>query len=165
MVRVMRKEAQRVGRLSRTVDIPKAYDLIFPEFDHEDNQEMGTAISYLMQGLTAARGAGWISNETAMKVLFKFCELEIDINEEADRIAAEQGQQRARTTRAPGIKRTEPGQVHGPDETQQPRESPELAGKIKGNTLSASKPALPGASLKRASWTKRSSPCRPCWPA
>jgi hypothetical protein len=43
-----------------------------------------------MQGMTAARSAGWISDETAMKVLFQFCDLEIDIHEEQARIKANQ---------------------------------------------------------------------------
>jgi hypothetical protein len=46
---------------------------------------MGSAINSLMQGLTAAKGAGWISDETAMQVLFKFCDLEIDVTEEKRR--------------------------------------------------------------------------------
>lgn len=133
------QEAQRVGRLSSNIDITKAYDLIFPEFDVEDNQEMGTAISYLMQGLTAARGAGWISNETAMKVLFKFCDMEIDINEEQERIAADSQQHPAMkqpVARAASAGQPEgESQPRGPDQTQQPKESPMLAGKIKGNTI------------------------------
>jgi hypothetical protein len=143
-------EAQRVGKLSKNLDIRKAYDVIFPEFDHEDNQELGTAISYLMQGLSAAKAAGWISNETAMKILFKFCDLEIDINDELARIAAdaqEKGQAPAtgdgdararRVNLAPGSSDDDGGrdsQPRSPDETEQPAESAMLKGKIKGNTI------------------------------
>ena len=143
-------EAQRVGKLSKNLDIRKAYDVIFPEFDHEDNQELGTAISYLMQGLSAAKAAGWISNETAMKILFKFCDLEIDINDELARIAAdaqEKGQAPAtgggdararRVNLAPGSSDDDSGrdsQPRSPDETEQPAESAMLKGKIKGNTI------------------------------
>jgi hypothetical protein len=46
------QEAQRVGRLSPNVDITKAYDLIFPEFDVEDNQEMGPGYSSLCRAWT-----------------------------------------------------------------------------------------------------------------
>lgn len=129
------QEAQRVGRLSSNVDISKAYELIFPEFDVEDDQLVGTAINQLMQGLTAAKGAGWISDETAMKVLFKFCDMEIDVNEERERIAAQQGQPGAQTQ--PKMPTLQPGaeqRTSGPDETEQPAESAELKGKIKGNT-------------------------------
>lgn len=128
--RVLR-EAQRVGKLSAHVDVTKAYDIIFPTFDHEDNQELGTAISYLMQGMSAAKTAGWISDETAMKVLFQFCGLEIDINEEKARILAQQqpGQQAAPlTTMLPDQ------QGANPDETEQAQEDPSLANKMAGNT-------------------------------
>ncbi|HEY3993928.1 MAG TPA: hypothetical protein VGM01_13760 [Ktedonobacteraceae bacterium] len=66
------QEAQCVGRLSQNGGITQSYDLIFPEFDSEDSQEMGTAISYLMQGMTAAKGAGWISREQRQKPLLSF---------------------------------------------------------------------------------------------
>lgn len=128
------QEAQRVGKLSNNIDITKAYDLIFPEFDVEDNQELGTAISYLMQGLSTAKTAGWISDETAMKVLFKFCDMEIDINEEKARIQAGQVQKVKQPVERPAGAE-QPGIVRGPDETQQPTESPMLRGKIKGNTI------------------------------
>ena len=42
-----------------------------------------------MQGLNTARAQGWISNETAMQLLFQFCNKEIDVHEEMARIAAE----------------------------------------------------------------------------
>ncbi len=126
------QEAQRVGRLSSNIDITKAYELIFPEFDVEDNQEMGTALSYLMQGMTSAKAAGWISDETAMKLLFKFCDMEVDINEERARIAAQQ----VRRTLTPTLpKEMQPSETHNPDETEQPAESPMLKGKMKGNTI------------------------------
>jgi hypothetical protein len=82
-------EAQLAGRLAQSVDIPKAYDILFPEFDHEDNQELATAVQFLTQGLNTAHQAGWISNETAMQLLFQFCGREVDINEEKARIRAE----------------------------------------------------------------------------
>ena len=113
------------------MDISRAYELIFPEFDVEDNQEMGTAIAQLMAGMTSAKAAGWISDETAMKILFKFADMEVDIIEERERIAAQQGQLGTQ----PGMPTLQPGQqanAAGPDETEQPAESKELAGKIKG---------------------------------
>jgi hypothetical protein len=67
-----------------------------------------------------------------MQLLFKFCDLEVDIKEEQARIQAEQEQRQVQLPQAePG----QTGQAHGPDETQQPEESPELRGKIKGNTI------------------------------
>ena len=127
------QEAQRVERLSKNVDLTKAYEIILPEFDVEDNQTMGTGISYLMQGLTAAKSAGWISSETAMTLLFKFCDIEIDINEEQERIKDDQQEQQGTLTIT--LPKGQQPIARGADQTQQPAESPELAGKIKGNTV------------------------------
>jgi hypothetical protein len=130
--RVLR-EAQRVGKLSPNVDVSKAYDIIFPEFDHEDNQELGTAISYLMQGLSGAKTAGWISDETAMQLLFQFCGMEIDVNEEKARILA----QKQPGQRPPPLATMMPAQQaqqqsDNPDETEQAKEDPMLAGNTIG---------------------------------
>ncbi|HEY0756896.1 MAG TPA: hypothetical protein VGD98_23285 [Ktedonobacteraceae bacterium] len=125
-------EAQRAGRLSSSIEIARAYEIVFPEFDVEDNQEMGTAISYLMQGLSTAKEAGWISNETAMKVLFKFCDLEVDLHEEAERIAADQRGNAGQARSQPQQGRAQAEQpLHAANQTQQPGESPELADKLK----------------------------------
>ncbi len=130
--RVLR-EAQQIGRLSKNLDLTRAYDIIFPEFDHEDNQELGIAISNLMQGLTAAHSQGWISNETAMQLLFQFCGREIDIHEEQARVRAEM---QARASPAPTSGASgESGQGSEPDETEQAAESPLLADKMAGNSI------------------------------
>ncbi|HET8844098.1 MAG TPA: hypothetical protein VFN35_21710 [Ktedonobacteraceae bacterium] len=83
-------EAQKAGRLSKHLDIARAYDLLFPEFDSEHTQEIGSSVASLMQGLSTARAQGWISNETAMQLLFQFCGIEIDTREERARIEQEQ---------------------------------------------------------------------------
>ncbi len=108
-------EAQKTGRISKNLNIPQSYDLIFPAFDHEDNQELGTAVSYLMQGLTAARGQGWISNETAMQLLFQFCNLEVDVSEELARISRDQ----------PSAHQGQPDHSSSESETQVTRSSAE----------------------------------------
>lgn len=87
--RVLR-EAQQVGRLSKHLEIAKAYDILFPAFDTEHNQELGSAIAWLMQGLSTARAQGWISDETSMQMLFQFCGMEVDIKEERARIQRDQ---------------------------------------------------------------------------
>jgi len=126
--RVLR-EAQRVGKLAPTVDVSKAYDLVFPEFDHEDNQELGTAIQMLTQGLHTAREASWISDETAMQLLFQFCGLEIDIHEEQARI---QAQQQRKTAPLPTVL---PGsQQAGSEASERTRADPLLAGQMSGTT-------------------------------
>ena len=81
-------EAQQSGKLSGGVD--SSYDILFPEIDSSENQALGSGLSSLAQALVAAKQQGWLSDETAMKLLFKFTNEEIDIHEERARIAQEQ---------------------------------------------------------------------------
>jgi hypothetical protein len=125
------QEAQRVGQLSQKLDITKAYEIVFPEFDHEDNQELGTAIQLLTQGLATAKQEQWISNETAMKILFKFCDMEIDLNDEMARVATD----RARAAAGQPDKLDAPltaqaGLSDTPDETEEPAENAAFVGKM-----------------------------------
>lgn len=87
------QEKIKAHQLPETLDIASAYDIIFPEFDQSSNQELGTALSYLMSGLTAAKQNGWISDETAMQTVFKFLGEEINLHEEREKIALEQAAQ------------------------------------------------------------------------
>ena len=81
-------EAQRAGKLGRNIDT--SYDILFPEIDSSENQTLGSSLASLSQALIAAKQQGWISDETAMKLLFKVSTEEIDIHEELARIASEQ---------------------------------------------------------------------------
>jgi hypothetical protein len=79
-------EAQRVGKLSKSLDMRSAYDLIFPEIDVADNQSMAQAAGQLVPALQAAKFEQWISDETAMMLLFKCLNEEIDVHVEQDKI-------------------------------------------------------------------------------
>jgi hypothetical protein len=81
-------EAQRAGKLGRSIDT--SYEIFFPEIDSSDNQLLGSGLASLSQALIAAKQQGWLSDETAMKLLFKFANEDIDINAERARIASEQ---------------------------------------------------------------------------
>jgi hypothetical protein len=79
---------QHAGKLGRSIDT--SYEIFFPEIDSSDNQLLGSGLASLSQALIAAKQQGWLSDETAMKLLFKFANEDIDINAERARIVSEQ---------------------------------------------------------------------------
>lgn len=79
-------EAQQAGRLAK--DIDTSYDVTFPEIDVEDNQQLATSVNYLVNALVTARQQGWLSDETAMRLLFKFAGEEVDVHSELERVKA-----------------------------------------------------------------------------
>ena len=80
------EEAQQAGRLDRQRDI--SYDVTFPEIDVEDNQQLASSVNSLVNALVTARQQRWLSDETAMRLLFKFAGEEIDVHTELERIKA-----------------------------------------------------------------------------
>jgi hypothetical protein len=96
-------EAQNAGRLGKTINT--SYDIIFPEIDTSENQILGTGLTYLTQALDISKRNGWISDETAMKILFKFANEEINIDEELQRVA---DQTTTGRTQIPKSQATEP---------------------------------------------------------
>ncbi|WP_126598553.1 hypothetical protein [Dictyobacter aurantiacus] len=80
------EEAQRVGALGRSVDT--SYDVIFPEIDCADHLTLASAMQSLVNALTVAREQGWVSDETAMRMLFQLVGVEVDVHEEQAKIEA-----------------------------------------------------------------------------
>lgn len=80
------EEAQKAGKLGQQIDT--SYDVTFPEIDVEDNQQLATSVNYLVTALVTAKNQGWLSDETAMRLLFKFAGEEIDVHSEMQRIKA-----------------------------------------------------------------------------
>ena len=80
-------EARKAGRLA--ADIDAQYDIVFPEIDVADHQTLASATQMLVSALTVAKAQGWVSDETAMRLLFQFAGEEIDISEEQARIRKE----------------------------------------------------------------------------
>ena len=73
-------EAQRAGRLHPNIDTH--YDIVFPEIDVADHQTQASALNQLANGLSVARQQGWVSDETAMRILFQSIGCEIDVHDE-----------------------------------------------------------------------------------
>lgn len=78
-------EAKKAGKIGPRVDT--SYDILFPEIDSADNKELSQGVYYLVQGLVMAKQQGWVSDETAMQLLFQCVNEEVDVHEELARIA------------------------------------------------------------------------------
>ncbi len=79
-------EARKAQRLAP--DIDTHYDLLFPAIDVDDHQTLASATQTLVSALTLAKQQGWVSDETAMRLLFQFAGEEMDVHEEQERIRA-----------------------------------------------------------------------------
>jgi hypothetical protein len=79
-------EAVKAKRLP--ADIDTHYDILFPEIDVDDHQVLATSTQMLVSALTIAKQQGWVSDETAMRMIFQFAGEEVDIHEELERIHA-----------------------------------------------------------------------------
>ncbi len=81
-------EARRAGRLPATVDA--SFEIRFPRIDEHDLPVLAAGFNSAVSALTAARAQGWLSQETAMKLLFRFAGApELDVAAELERIARE----------------------------------------------------------------------------
>ncbi len=80
-------EARKAGTLSSTID--GGYDITFPEIDVADHQTLANATQLLVTALTTAKAQGWISDETAMRMMFQFAGEDLDVYEEQARIQKE----------------------------------------------------------------------------
>ncbi|MBV9712803.1 MAG: hypothetical protein JO011_18035, partial [Ktedonobacteraceae bacterium] len=80
------QEACKARRLPTDIDMH--YDILFPEIDVDDHQMLATSTQMLVSALTVAKQQGWVSDETAMRLIFQFAGEEVDIHEELARIRA-----------------------------------------------------------------------------
>lgn len=81
-------EARKAGTLKAEAE--SSYELIFPEIDVDDHQVLATATQTLVTALSAAKAQGWISDETAMRLIFQFAGEEVDVAQERARIQTEE---------------------------------------------------------------------------
>jgi hypothetical protein len=77
-------EAKRAGSLPVGVD--EAYTITFPELKIADNLVLAQAAATLMGALSSAKAQGWVSDETAMRLLFQFAGEEIDVHAEREKV-------------------------------------------------------------------------------
>lgn len=89
-------EARKAKRLARDCDMH--YDILFPDIDVADHQTLASATQLLVTALTTAKQQGWVSDETAMRLLFQFAGEEIDIHEEQARVRTATPPQAAQPT-------------------------------------------------------------------
>ncbi len=70
-------------------DMDTSYEIIFPEIDVADHQTLASATQMLVSALTVAKQQGWVSDETAMRLIFQFAGEELNVHDEQTRIRAQ----------------------------------------------------------------------------
>ncbi len=81
-------EAITAHRLPAGVD--RRFEIIFPAIDTEDGAQVASAFNTAVTALGAARDRGWVSDETAMRLMYRFLgEDGLDVTEEIERISRE----------------------------------------------------------------------------
>lgn len=86
-------EARRVGKLGPRMDA--SYEIVMPEIDTSANPTLAQGLNYLIAGMATAKAQGWLSDETAMQLMFQFAGVEVDVHEEAERVTQERTQTRS----------------------------------------------------------------------
>ncbi len=81
-------EARKTGEIKDGTDT--SYEIIFPDIDVDDHATLAGATQTLVSALSTAKAQGWVSDETAMRLLFQFAGEEVDIAEEQARIRQEE---------------------------------------------------------------------------
>lgn len=81
-------EARKTGEIKASTDT--SYEIIFPEIDVDDHGTLAASTQTLVSALSLAKTQGWVSDETAMRLLFQFAGEEVDIAEERARIRREE---------------------------------------------------------------------------
>ena len=92
------QEACKAKRLAPAIDMH--YDILFPEIDVDDHQVLASSTQMLVAALTTAKQQGWVSDETAMRLIFQFAGEEMDVHEELARIRASRKEQADATGRS-----------------------------------------------------------------
>jgi hypothetical protein len=77
-------EAKRAGTLPAGVD--EAYTITFPELKVGDNLVLAQATAAMVSALGSAKEQGWVSDDTAMRLLFQFAGEEVDVHAEREKI-------------------------------------------------------------------------------
>lgn len=81
-------EASKAGKFGSKTPKNTSYAITFPEFDPDDVGQIGLALNYVVGALANAKAQGWVSDETAMQLMYKSFNEEVNIHEELERIKA-----------------------------------------------------------------------------
>ncbi len=102
-------EATRAGKLGANTD--RTYRILFPELAPGDNATAATAVAGMLPALLQAHGAGWMSRGTGMRLLYEMAGQDVNVEQEIERIAAEQAQMalHPQAARSPGTPASLPG--------------------------------------------------------
>jgi hypothetical protein len=79
------KEAQKAGKIGPRVNL--AYEITFPEIDSGEHNTLAQGMQWLVPALQTAKSQGWLSDETAMKIMFEYCGEDVNVHEELSRVA------------------------------------------------------------------------------
>jgi hypothetical protein len=90
------REAQKAGKIADGIDT--RYEITCPEIDSGEHHTLAQGMSWLVPALQTARAQGWISDETAMRIMFEFCGEEVDIHEEREKILRQHATNRQAAT-------------------------------------------------------------------
>ena len=82
-------EAVKAGTLPAGVD--RTYTVEMPELAPDDIARAAQATATMATALATARDRNWISDETAMRLLYASANVPVDVNDERAKIAAERG--------------------------------------------------------------------------
>jgi hypothetical protein len=77
-------EAKRAGTLAAGMD--ESYTITFPELKVADHLVLAQATSMMVSALATAKEQGWVSDETAMRLLFQFAGEEVDVHVEREKV-------------------------------------------------------------------------------
>ncbi len=79
-------EAKRAGTLP--VGMEESYTIVFPELKVADHLVLAQATGMMVNALATAKEQGWVSDETAMRLLFQFAGAEVDLHAEQEKMRA-----------------------------------------------------------------------------
>ncbi|HEY7358901.1 MAG TPA: hypothetical protein VH590_20600 [Ktedonobacterales bacterium] len=79
-------EAKRAGTLAAGMD--ESYTITFPELKVADHLVLAQATSMMVNALATAKEQRWVSDETAMRLLFQFAGEEVDLHAEREKVRA-----------------------------------------------------------------------------
>ncbi len=79
-------EAQKAGKLGKGTRVDTSVCITFPEIDSGEHQTLAQATNLMVTALANASAKGWISDETAMKIIFEFAVRRLTLQKRCKRL-------------------------------------------------------------------------------